>query len=73
MDYEDIENRKFVKKFKPEELGLSNMENLVLRNVFIEDEILIESVKTDSIEFDTMITIGAKEYYIIPFVFLLKL
>lgn len=66
MDYEDIENRKFVKKFKPEELGLSNMENLVLRNVFIEDEILIESVKTDSIEFDTMITLGAKEYHINP-------
>ena len=64
MDYEDIENRKFVKKFKPEELGLSNMENLLLHNVFIEDEILIESVKTDSIEFDTLITLGAKEYYI---------
>ena len=64
MDYEDIENRKFVKKFKPEELGLSNMENLVLHNVFIEDEILIENVKTDSIEFDTIITLGAKEYYI---------
>lgn len=64
MDYEKIENRKFVKKFKPEELILSNVENLVLQNVFVEDEILIENVKTDSIEFDTMITFGAKEYHI---------
>ena len=64
MDYEDIENRKFVKKFKLEELVLSNIENLVLQNVFIEDEILIENVRTDSIEFDTMITLGAKEYHI---------
>lgn len=64
MDYEDIENRKFVKKFKLEELVLSNIENLVLQNVFIEDEILIDNVKTDSIEFDTMITLGAKEYHI---------
>ena len=64
FDYQEIENRKFVKKFKLEELGLSNMENLVLHNVFIEDEILIENVKTDSIEFDTMITLGGKEYYI---------
>ena len=64
FDYQEIENRKFVKKFKLEELGLSNIENLVLHNVFIEDEILIENVKTDSIEFDTMITLGGKEYYI---------
>ncbi|MDN3677686.1 hypothetical protein QWY90_10190 [Flavobacterium paronense] len=64
MDYEDIENRKFVKKFKLEELGLSNIENLILQNVFIEDEIFIDNVKTDSIEFDTMITLGAKEYHI---------
>ena len=64
MDYEDIENRKFVKKFKLKELVLSNIENLVLQNVFIEDEILIDNVKTDSIEFDTMITLGAKEYHI---------
>lgn len=64
MDYEEIENRKFVKKFKLEELILSNIDNLVLHNVFIEDEILIDNVKTDSIEFDTMITLGAKEYYI---------
>ena len=66
FDYREIENRKFVKKFKLEELGLSNRENLVLHNVFIEDEILIENVKTDSIEFDTMITLGAKEYHINP-------
>ena len=66
MDCEEIENRKFVKKFKLEELGLSNIENLILHNVFIEDEILIDNVKTDSIEFDTMITLGAKEYYINP-------
>lgn len=64
MDYENIEKRKFVKKFKLEELELSNIENLVLQNVFIEDGILIENVKTDSIEFDTMITSGAKEYHI---------
>ena len=64
MDYEEIENRKFVKKFKLEELILSNIDNLVLHNVFIEDEILIDNVKTDSIEFDTMITLGAKEYHI---------
>ncbi len=64
MEYEDIENRKFVKKFKLEELVLSNIENLVLQNVFIEDEISIENVRTDSIEFDTMITRGAKEYHI---------
>lgn len=64
MDYKNIENRKFVKKFKLEELGLSNIENLILQNVFIEDEILIDNVKTDSIEFDTMITLGAKEYHI---------
>lgn len=64
MDYEEIENRKFVKKFKLEELILSNIDNLVLHNVFIKDEILIDNVKTDSIEFDTMITLGAKEYYI---------
>ncbi|WP_293894769.1 hypothetical protein [Flavobacterium sp.] len=64
MDYEEIENRKFVKKFKLEELILSNIDNLVLHNVFIEDEFLIDNVKTDSIEFDTMITLGAKEYYI---------
>lgn len=66
MDYEEIENRKFVKKFKLEELVLSNIDNLVLQNVFIEDEILIDNLKTDSIEFDTMITLGAKEYYINP-------
>ncbi len=66
MDYEDIENRKFANKFKLEELILSNMENLVLHNVFIEDEIFIDNVKTDSIEFDTMITLGAKEYHINP-------
>ncbi|UUW08401.1 hypothetical protein NLG42_20105 [Flavobacterium plurextorum] len=42
------------------------MENLVLHNVFIEDEIFIDNVKTDSIEFDTMITLGAKEYHINP-------
>ena len=64
MDYEEIENRKFVKKFKLEELILSNIDNLVLHNVFIEDEILIDNVRTDSIEFDTMITLGAKEYHI---------
>ncbi|MBS1535059.1 MAG: hypothetical protein JST78_08275 [Bacteroidetes bacterium] len=64
MDDEDIENKKFLKKFKLEELGLSNIENLVLQNVFIEDGILIENVKTDSIEFDTMITLGAKDYHI---------
>ena len=64
MDYEEIENRKFVKKFKLEELILSNIDNLVLHNVFIEDEILIDNVQTDSIEFDTMITLGAKEYHI---------
>jgi hypothetical protein len=64
MDYEEIENRKFVKKFKLEELIISNIDNLVLHNVFIEDEILIDNVKTDSIEFDTMITFGAKEYHI---------
>ena len=64
MDYEDIENRKFANKFKLEELILSNIENLVLHNVFIEDEIFIDNVKTDSIEFDTMITSGAKEYHI---------
>ena len=64
MDYEDIENRKFANKFKLEELILSNIENLVLHNVFIEDEIFIDNVKTDSIEFDTMITLGAKEYHI---------
>lgn len=64
MDYEDIENRKFANKFKLEELILSNIENLVLHNVFIEDEIFIDNVKTDSIEFDTMITFGAKEYHI---------
>jgi hypothetical protein len=64
MDYEEIENRKFVKKFKLEELILSNIDNLVLHKVFIEDEILIDNVKTDSIEFDTMITSGAKEYHI---------
>jgi len=64
MDYEDIENRKFVNKFKLEELILSNIENLVLQNVFVEDEIFIDNVKTDSIEFDTMITLGAKEYHI---------
>ena len=64
MDYEEIENRKFVKKFKLEELILSNIDNLVLHNVFIEDEILIDNVKTDSIEFDTMITLGSKEYHI---------
>ena len=66
FDYQEIEKRKFVKKFKLEELGLSNIKNLVLHNVFIEDEILIDNVKTDSIEFDTMITLGAKEYYINP-------
>ncbi len=66
MDYEDIENRKFANKFKLEELILSNIENLVLHNVFIEDEIFIDNVKTDSIEFDTMITLGAKEYHINP-------
>lgn len=66
FDYQEIEKRKFVKKFKLEELRLSNIENLVLQNVFIEDEILIDNVKTDSIEFDTMITLGAKEYYINP-------
>ena len=64
MNYENIENRKFLKKFKLEELELSNIENLVLHNVFIEDEILIDNVRTDSIEFDTMITLGAKEYHI---------
>ena len=64
MDYEEIENRKFVKKFKLEELILSNIENLVLQNVFVEDEIFIDNVKTDSIEFDTMITLGSKEYHI---------
>ena len=66
MDYEEIENRKFVKKFKLKELIISNIDNLVLQNVFIEDEILIDNLKTDSIEFDTMITLGAKEYYINP-------
>ena len=66
MDYEEIENRKFVKKFKLEELILSNIDNLVLHNVLIEDEILIDNVKTDSIEFDTIITLGAKEYRINP-------
>lgn len=66
MDYEDIENRKFANKFKLEELILSNIENLVLQNVFVEDEIFIDNVKTDSIEFDTMITLGAKEYHINP-------
>lgn len=66
MDYEDIENRKFANKFKLEELILSNIENLVLHKVFIEDEIFIDNVKTDSIEFDTMITLGAKEYHINP-------
>lgn len=66
MDYEDIENRKFANKFKLEELILSNIENLVLQNVFIEDEIFIDNVKTDSIEFDTMITLGSKEYHINP-------
>ena len=45
MDYEEIENRKFVKKFKLEELIISNIDNLVLQNVFIEDEILIEKIK----------------------------
>ena len=64
FDYQEIEKRKFVKKFKLEELGLSNIKNLVLHNVFIEDEILIDNLKTDSIEFDTMITSGAKEYHI---------
>lgn len=64
FDYQEIEKRKFVKKFKLEELELSNIENLVLHNVFIEDEILIDNVRTDSIEFDTMITLGAKEYHI---------
>lgn len=64
MDYEDIENRKFVNKFKLEELVLSNIENLIFQNVFIEDEIFIDNVKTDSIEFDTMITLGSKEYHI---------
>ena len=64
MDYEEIENRKFVKKFTLEELILSNIENLVLQNVFVEDEIFIDNVKTDSIEFDTMITLGSKEYHI---------
>ena len=64
FDYQEIEKRKFVKKFKLEELGLSNIKNLVLHNVFIEDEILIDNLKTDSIEFDTMITLGAKEYHI---------
>lgn len=64
MDYEEIENRKFVKKFKLDELILSNIDNLVLHNVFIKDEIFIDNVKTDSIEFDTMITLGAKEYHI---------
>lgn len=64
MDYEEIENRKFVKKFTLEELILSNIENLVLQNVFVEDEIFIDNVKTDSIEFDTMITLGSKEYQI---------
>ena len=64
FDYREIENRKFVKKFKIEELELSNIENLVLNNVFIEDEILIANVKADSIEFDTRLTLRAKEYHI---------
>lgn len=64
MDYENIENRKFVKKFKLEELALSNIENLVLQNVFIEDESLTDNEKTNSIEFDTMITLESKEYVI---------
>lgn len=74
FDYQEIENRKFVKKFKLDELVLSNIENLVQQNVFIEVnnlktnsielENLIENVKTDSIEFDTIITLGTKEYHL---------
>lgn len=64
FDYQEIEDRKFVKKFKSEELELSNIENLVLQNVFIryEPEFLINIEKTNSIEFDTMITLESKEY-----------
>jgi hypothetical protein len=62
FDYQEIEGRKFVKKFKPEELELSNIENLVLQNVFIKDESLIDNEKANSIEFDTMITLESKEY-----------
>lgn len=64
FDYQEIENRKFVKKFKLNELVLSNIENLVLQNVLIEEKNLIENAKSDSIEFDTRITLGVKEYYI---------
>ncbi|MCL9804912.1 hypothetical protein NAT51_05235 [Flavobacterium amniphilum] len=64
FDYQEIEDRKFVKKFKPEELELSNIENLVLKNVFIEDESLTDNEKTNSIEFDTLITLESKEYSI---------
>ncbi|GAA4762903.1 MULTISPECIES: hypothetical protein [Flavobacterium] len=64
FDYQEIENREFVKKFTPQELELSNIENLVLQNVFIryEPEFLINIEKTNSIEFDTMITLESKEY-----------
>ncbi|MCL9806941.1 hypothetical protein NAT51_15500 [Flavobacterium amniphilum] len=72
FDYQEIENRKFVKKFKPQELELSNIENLIVQNVFIEDEtstnykvkFLTEYEKTDSIELDTSITLDSKVYKI---------
>ena len=64
FDYQEIENRKFVKKFKPQELELSNIEKLILQNVFIEYEPLINDEKTNSIEFDTLITLDSKEYCI---------
>lgn len=62
FNYQEIEDRKFVKKFKPEELELSNIENLIRQNVFIEYDSLLNDEKTNSIEFDTMITLESKEY-----------
>ncbi|WP_395065198.1 hypothetical protein [Flavobacterium sp.] len=68
FNYEDIENRKFVKKFNIKDLELSNIDSLIFNNVYTENEPfqfeISSFTKTESTEFETNIYLNSKKYHL---------
>ncbi|MBN8641121.1 MAG: hypothetical protein J0L86_04845 [Flavobacteriales bacterium] len=73
FNYEDIQNRKFVQSLKIEELDLSNIDNLVLKGIYIEEQpskyqipFKSEGVfkDEDSTEIGAYIHLNSKDYHL---------
>jgi hypothetical protein len=68
MNYEDIENRVFVKKYELQDLTPSNITKFVIDNLFEEQEPLnfdsYEFNREDSTRFEPILHINSKEYRI---------